>query len=219
MFILWKTPNFIRSFLLDFRDSFDIKVIYKLDRMKISKSQRNNLIFLGVIALLIIPQTRKPIQVFLNKGLALFGPSIESEDNRTTIAFEDWKLQDLDRKVVNFKDLENKVIFLNFWATWCPPCIAEMGGIHDLYNDYKDDVVFLLVSNEKKEIVKKFIEKKGYTFNSYLSLSSYPQNFNISSIPRTFLISKNGDIVIDKSGAANWNSDKVRAQVEVLISE
>jgi len=187
--------------------------------MKISKSHRNNLIFLVVIALLIIPQTRKPIQVFLNKGLALFGPSIESENNRTTIALEDWQLQDLDGKVVNFKDLENKVIFLNFWATWCPPCIAEMGGIHELYNDYKDDVVFLLVSSEKKQIVQKFIEKKGYMFNSYSPLTNYPKDFDISSIPRTFLISKKGDIVIDKSGAANWNSSKVRAQIEVLISE
>jgi thiol-disulfide isomerase/thioredoxin len=187
--------------------------------MKISKSQRSNIIFLIVITLLIIPQTRKPIQVFLNKGLALFGPSIESENNRTTIAFEDWQLQDLEGKVINFKDLENKVIFLNFWATWCPPCIAEMGSIYELYNDYKDDVVFLLVSSEKKQIVNKFMEKKGYMFNSYSPLTSYPKDFNISSIPRTFLISKKGDIVIDKSGAANWNSDKVRIQIEVLISE
>jgi thiol-disulfide isomerase/thioredoxin len=205
--------------LLDFGCSFDIEAIYKLDRMKISKSQRNNLLFLVVIALLIIPQTRKPIQVFLNKGLALFGPSIESDNNRTTIVFEDWQLQDLEGKVVNFKDLENKVIFLNFWATWCPPCIAEMGSIHELYNDYKDEVVFLLVSSEKKQIVQKFMEKKGYMFNSYSPLSSYPQDFNISSIPRTFLISKKGEIVIDKSGAANWNSNKVRDKIKELLAQ
>ncbi len=187
--------------------------------MKISKSQRNNLLFLGVIAVLIIPQTRKPIQVFLNKGLALFGPSIESENNRTTITFEDWQIQDLEGKVANFKDLENKVIFLNFWATWCPPCIAEMGSIQELYNDYKEDVIFLLVSSEKKQIVEKFLKKKGYMFNTYSPLSSYPKDFNISSIPRTFLISKKGDIVIDKSGAANWNSDNVRNQIKELLTQ
>jgi thiol-disulfide isomerase/thioredoxin len=187
--------------------------------MKISKSPRSNIIFVIVIALLIIPQTRKPIQVFLNKGLALFAPSIENENNRATITFEDWQLQDLEGKVVNFKDLESKVIFLNFWATWCPPCIAEMGSIQELYNDYKDDVVFLLVSSEKKQIVQKFMEKKGYIFNSFSPLTNSPKDFDVSSIPRTFLISKKGDIVIDKSGAANWNSSKVRAQIVVLISE
>jgi thiol-disulfide isomerase/thioredoxin len=187
--------------------------------MKISKSQRSNLIFLIVIALLIIPQTRKPIQVFLNKGLALFGPSIERESNRTTIAFEDWKLKDLEGNLVNFKDIENKVIFLNFWATWCPPCIAEMGSIQELYNDYKDEVVFLLVSSEKPQVVQRFFKKKGYNLNSYSPLSSYPKDFNINSIPRTFLINKKGEIVIDKRGAANWNSNKVRTQIKELLTQ
>lgn len=187
--------------------------------MKISKSQRNNLIFLVVIALLIIPQTRKPIQVFLNKGLALFSPSIENETNRASITFEDWQLQDLNGSVINFKDLENKVIFINFWATWCPPCIAEMGGIQELYSDYKDEVVFILVSSEKTQIVQNFIEKKGYIFNSYTPLTDYPKGINIRSIPRTFLINKKGEIVIDKTGAANWNSSKVRTQIKELLAQ
>jgi len=94
--------------------------------MKLSKSKRNNIFFLVVIALLIIPQTRKPIQVVLHKGLALFGPSIESERNRKLITYQDWQLEDIGGNTINFKDLKGKVVFLNFWATWCPPCIAEM---------------------------------------------------------------------------------------------
>ena len=187
--------------------------------MKKTKFKTSNIFFLVVIVLLIIPQTRQPIQVFLNKGLALFSPSIESETNRTSINFEDWQLKDLKGKVINFKDLENKVIFLNFWATWCPPCIAEMDGIQELYNDYKDDAVFLLISSEDISIVQNFIKKKGYSLNSYVPLADYPSNFNIRSIPRTFLINKKGEIVIDKSGAANWNSNKVRTKLEELISQ
>ena len=143
--------------------------------------------------------------------------SIEEETNRESITFEDWELKDLDGNILNFNDLENRVVFLNFWATWCPPCIAELPSIQELYEDYKDKVAFVLISSEKQEVVKSFKEKKGYNLNGFTPLSAYPNQFNIRSIPRTFLINKKGEIVIDKSGAANWNSETVRQQIDELI--
>ncbi|WP_412984531.1 TlpA family protein disulfide reductase [Pontimicrobium sp. IMCC45349] len=187
--------------------------------MKINKSQRSNIIFLVIIVLLIIPQTRKPIQIVLHKGLALFSPSVESVENRETIKFEDWKLQDINGNIINFKDLEGKVTLLNFWATWCPPCVAELPYIKDLNADYKDKIEIILVSNESANKVQSFLKAKGFELNSYMPLSEYPNAFDISSIPRTFLIGKNGAIAIDKTGAANWNSDAVRQQIEVLLKE
>jgi thiol-disulfide isomerase/thioredoxin len=185
--------------------------------MKLRKPKLKDLIFLSIIALLIIPQTRKPIQVLLHQGFAKFGPSIVEEANRKSISFAEWERKDLDGKSLNFKDLENKVIFLNFWATWCPPCIAELPSIQDLYSDYKGKIAFVLISSEKLQVVKSFKNKKGYKLNSYLPLSAYPNDFNIRSIPRTFLISKTAEVVIDKSGAANWNSNSVRKQIDALI--
>ncbi len=185
--------------------------------MKLRKPKRSDLILLVIIAVLIIPQTRKPIQVILHKGLALFGPSIENESNRTVVSFQDWLLEDLQGNLISFSELKNKVVFLNFWATWCPPCIAEMQSIQDLHDSYKDNVVFLLISNENPEVVRAFKNKKGYTLNSFKPLTENPESFNIRSIPRTFLINKKGEIVIDKGGAANWNSDKVRNQLDELL--
>ena len=185
--------------------------------MKLRKPKTRDLIFFAVIALLIIPQTRLPIQVLLHKGLAIFGPSIEEETNRESIVFENWELKDLEGNNLNFKDLENRVVFLNFWATWCPPCIAELPSIQGLQDDYKDKIAFVLISSENPEVVKSFKEKKGYNLNSFTPLSAYPNYFNIRSIPRTFLIDKNGKIVIDKSGAANWNSETVRQQIDELL--
>jgi thiol-disulfide isomerase/thioredoxin len=187
--------------------------------MKISKSQIKNLIFLVAVALLIIPQTRKPIQVFLNKGLALFSPSVIDYEDRKILDTYDWKLEDLEGKAFNFTSTKNKVVLINFWATWCAPCIAEMPSLEKLHNDYKDKIVFLFVSNEGSEKVSKFITKKGYTFDVYKPLTQYPETFNVSSIPRTFLIDKEGNIIIDKTGASNWNSKKVRTVIDQLISE
>ena len=83
--------------------------------MKISKKQRNNIIFLGLIVLLLIPQTRKPIQVFLNKGLALFGPSIENENNREVITDYNWNLKEINSvETTSFNSEKQNVIIINF---------------------------------------------------------------------------------------------------------
>ncbi|HMC00190.1 MAG TPA: TlpA disulfide reductase family protein [Flavobacteriaceae bacterium] len=185
--------------------------------MVISKSRRNNIIFLIVIALLLIPQTRHPIQIVLHKGLALFSPSVINENESEVLNDFDWKLRDISGTKINLKDYKGQVIFLNLWATWCPPCIAEMPSVQALYNDYNDKIVFFLVTDEETEIIEKFLEKNGYDFNIQQPLSESPELLKSSSIPRTFLIDKEGNILINKSGAANWNSEKVRNTIDDLI--
>ena len=108
---------------------------------------------------------------------------------------------------------------MNFWATWCPPCIAEMPSIQALYNDYNENVVFLFVTNDDFEIVNKFKTKKGFNFKVYQPINEVPENLMTRSIPRTFIINKAGEIVVDESGAVDWNSQKVRQQFDQLLSE
>ncbi|WP_040279902.1 TlpA family protein disulfide reductase [Psychroserpens damuponensis] len=184
-------------------------------RFKIS-----NIIFIVIIALLIIPQTRQPIQVFLQKGIAMFvKPSVIDTSERLKLTSYNWSLKDLEGETFDFSSAEGKVIVINFWATWCPPCIAEMPSLDQLYQHYKsnDDVVFLFVSNEDTELINNFITNKSYSFNAYQSLTNYPQEFDVTSIPRTYVISKKGEIVIDKSGAADWNSDTVISTIDELL--
>ncbi|MGB5418505.1 TlpA family protein disulfide reductase [Algibacter sp.] len=130
-----------------------------------------------------------------------------------------WGLKNKEGDVFNFKSTKGKVVLLNFWATWCPPCIAEMPSMQDLYTDYKDKIEFVFVSNEDFTVINKFMAKNGYDFQVYNPVTQYPENFDISSIPRTFLIGKSGNIVIDKTGAANWNGDSVRETIETLIKK
>jgi thiol-disulfide isomerase/thioredoxin len=185
--------------------------------MKITKSQRNNILFLIILSLLIIPQTRQPIQVFLQKGLALFSPSKIDVDEQKTLSSYQWKLKDLDGHVVDFEEAKGKVVLINFWATWCPPCIAEMPSMQKLYDDYKEKVVFVFVSNESQETLQNFLNENHYNFKVYNKMSKDPETFDVSSIPRTFLIDRKGTIIIDKSGAANWNSESVRNTLDSLL--
>lgn len=185
--------------------------------MRNKKINLKNILFLVFIVLLIIPQTRKTIQVVVHKGFAQFSPSIKSIDDIEALSSYNWKLQDTKGNILNFEDTKHSVIIVNFWATWCPPCIAEMPSMEALYNDYKEKIEFVFVSNEDKETIYKFLLNKGHSFPVYSPISKAPETFNVRSIPRTFLIDRNGNIIIDKSGAANWNSETVRTTIDELI--
>ena len=110
-------------------------------------------------------------------------------------------------------------MLINFWATWCPPCIAEMPSLQTLYNDYNEKVVFLFVTHDDFEAVEKFKIQREFNFEVFNPITEIPSELKTSSIPRTFVINKNGEIVIDESGAVNWNSDKVRKQLNNLLLE
>jgi len=180
----------------------------------------SSIIFIVVIVLMIIPQTRQPIQIFLQKGIVMVvKPSVIDASERLKLSNYDWKLQDINGEVFDFSSAEGKVIVINFWATWCPPCIAEMPSLDKLSQHYEanDNVVFLFVSNEDIAVIDDFITNKAYSFNAYQPLTYNPKAFNVSSIPRTLIISKQGEIVIDNSGAADWNSDRVKATINELL--
>ncbi len=205
---------------LSFKLSLQQGIVTKISifiTMKISKNQRNNIIFLVIILLIIIPQTRQPIQVFLQKGLAMFSPSVIDEEDRVVLTDYDWQLVDENGITYNFNDAKGRVVFINFWATWCPPCIAEMPSMEKLYQDYKEDVDFLFVSNETQEVISKFKKKHDYEFRVHASVTPNPVQLETSSIPRTFVLDRDGNIVIDKTGAADWNSKTVRRLLDDLL--
>lgn len=187
--------------------------------MKTPKLKISNILFFIVIVLLIVPQTRQPIQIFLHKGLALFGPSIVDESKREKLIDYNWQLLSDSGEIYDFNDAKEKVVVINFWATWCPPCIAEMPSLEELYNSYKNDVVFLFISNEEPKVIQNFIKKNKYSFQFHTPKTTNPKLFQISSIPRTFIIDKAGNIVVDKTGAANWNSDGVKMQLDLLLKD
>lgn len=186
---------------------------------KKSSGKGFNIILLVVLVLLIIPQTRQPIQVGLHRVIGLFGPSFKSVEKAQTISDYNWTLQSESGELFNFNDAKEKVIVINFWATWCPPCIAEMPSLEKLYQAYQDEVVFLFVSNDDLDKLQKFKEKHNYQFPVYKAVTKLPSEFDINSIPRTFVIDKSGKIVVDKTGAANWFSDGFKEKLELLLKE
>jgi len=187
--------------------------------MKINKNQLSNIGILLFLIVFIFTPVGTTIKIWVNKAIA-FNPSVISEEKRETLTDYNWVIKDLVNNTnYSLNTAKGEVILINFWATWCPPCIAEMPDLQELYNDYGDKVTFLFVTNEDRETVSSFFTKRGYNLPAYQALSKAPEQLYSRSIPATYLINKQSEIVINKTGTASWNSKKVRDQIDQLLSE
>lgn len=130
--------------------------------------------------------------------------SITKEDNDGKVKATNFILKDQYGNEHNLSEYEGKVIFLNFWATWCPPCRGEMPDIEDIYNEYgknEDEVVIIglaspnLGKEGSEEDIIKFLEENNYTFPVVLDLGGeMAYKYEISAFPTTFIIDKEGYI-------------------------
>ncbi|WP_317167419.1 TlpA family protein disulfide reductase [Winogradskyella vidalii] len=192
----------------------------KTTKDKTTKNRIYNVLAILMIILFVIPQTREPIQVLFHKGFSYINTStLIDKVERKTVSNLNWDLVSDKGERLDFNAIKGKVVLINFWATWCPPCIAEMPSLQELYTDYGDEVVFLFVTNDDFEKVEQFKSKNGFNFEVFNPLSQPPSELSVHSIPRTFIINKKGEIVVDESGAVDWNSAKVRSQLDALLSE
>ena len=140
----------------------------------------------------------------------------------STMAGAGFKMVDLQGNQVNFESLKGKVVFLNIWATWCPPCIAEMPNIQRLYDKVASDkIAFVMLSVDEggMEKAKKFIDKKNYSFPVYMPASNFPQEFYSNAIPTTFIISPDGKIVAKQEGMADYDTPEVVAFLQQLAAK
>ena len=188
--------------------------------MKITKEQIGNIIWIVAILLILFTPVGFHVRVWANKAIAaIVSPSTVEESERSVLEDYTWNWVDLEGKPANLQSKKGKVIVINVWATWCPPCVAELPGLATLYADYKDKVEFAFVANDDQEKVLTFLEKKGYDLPVYFQVSAAPKALESGSIPVTYIIDKKGDVVVDKTGAANWNSDKVRNLLDQLLAQ
>ena len=127
--------------------------------------------------------------IFLMISLVSFSNSAKAPD---------FNLKDQYGVTHSLENYKGKVIFLNFWATWCPPCKKEMPDVESIYKEYgenKKDVVILGINSEKENEVKKFLKDKGYTFPTLIDENSeVMRKYFIQAFPTSFVIDKEGNV-------------------------
>jgi thiol-disulfide isomerase/thioredoxin len=128
-----------------------------------------------------------------------------------------WIVHDLNDAPVPFAQFQGKAIFLNIWATWCPPCVAELPSISRLAADPRlKEVAFVCVAiDDAPATVREFVKGKDWPM-TILHATSLPAVFSTEGIPATFLINPDGRIVAAKVGGADWDDPPVVALLEKL---
>ncbi len=185
------------------------------------KKHWKNILFFGFLIYMFTP-AGMPVRALLIKGMSYITSRVETleidKEDRMSLQDWDWKLMDAQGEEVSLSNYKGKVILINNWATWCPPCIAEMPSLQRLYNQYGKQVVFLFVAHDKPEKVEAFLKKNKMDIPVYFMLNNPPSQISSNSIPTTFIINKNGEIVVRKTGAADWNSGQVHRILEKFLN-
>ncbi len=184
--------------------------------MKIKrKTVLNILLFAFVLSFFFTPLGHFG-KVFLNRLFAS-SPDIINEDNREKIPSYNWKLKDADWDFFDFGQSKGNVVFINFWASWKLPSEAEFNGIQKLYDEYGDRVDFYMITNEERQPVEEFMRLKNFTFPITYQIIGEPAPLDILEPPGSYIIDKNGYIVVKESDIADWDSKKVRELLNGLI--
>lgn len=158
-------------------------------------------------------------QVFLKTGV--MNASELNEESYEKADF-DFKVKDANGDVLDVKTLKGQTIFINVWATWCPPCVAEMPGINKLREQFKNDpnVHFLMISEDRDmQTAIDWVEKKGFDLPIHKTLTPLPDVYETGYVPSTFVISPAGEIVVRHTGLANYNTRKFRKLLSKLSDE
>lgn len=118
----------------------------------------------------------------------------------------EFELRTLDGRLVTLADYRGKTLMVNFWATWCPPCRAEMPDMEQVYQEAKDTGFVVLAINiqEANQPIQQFVDKYGLTFPILLDVSGeVSQRYGVQSLPTSFFIDPEGRISSFNSGALN----------------
>jgi thiol-disulfide isomerase/thioredoxin len=132
------------------------------------------------------------------------------------ISFDKVNLTDLENNPISMGQYKGKTIFINFWATWCKPCIAEMPSIQNAQDVLRNEgVVFLLASNESIEEINSFRNAHNYNFN-YTRIDN-SEELNIQGLPTTFIFDQKGQLVFSEMGARKWDEkDNIDMVLKIL---
>jgi peroxiredoxin len=134
----------------------------------------------------------------------------------------DFALKDLSGNEMRLKDFRGKVIFLNFWTTWCPACLVEMPSMEKLYREFKNkDFVILAVDmQEDSETVRKFKARFKLSFPILLDTDGVvAAYYGVRGIPATYFVDREGNLYAAAMGARDWAGEDARQLVRNLLNK
>jgi len=156
--------------------------------------------------------------LFILLVITLASCSSEKKDGQFDVVASQIMLTDLGGNEVDLNNLKGKTIFINFWATWCRPCIQEMPSIAALQTQLAGkNIEFFFASDEEVEKIEKFIENRK--LNSNFVRVENPESLGIDALPTTFIFNGKGELVFSEVGYRKWDEPATVEMVSKLINQ
>jgi len=127
-------------------------------------------------------------------------------------------LYTLDGRPTTLERYQGKVMLVNLWASWCPPCLAEMPGLQALYQKADTTkVAFVLISlDENPNRARALLKRRGYTMPVFFPAAPLPAPFDVATIPATFILTPDGRVADHHEGMADYDTPEFKAALEKL---
>ena len=156
---------------------------------------------------------------FLNSSIS---EPKETQNNSTKISYAGFMLRNEDGNITDISAFQNKVVFINFWASWCPPCRAEFPSVQKMYDHYKNnpDMVFLTVTlDDNTALGKSYLKEKGFTVPFLTPAGNIPDVLYSGSLPTTVVLDRKGEIRLHHKGLADYSKDSFYKQIDELLQQ
>lgn len=188
-----------------------------------SSNISNAFFIVFILAMIFIPEVKAwTIQGLMKVGLFQADvPEINSETSANFRIPPGVIFTNADGENIDLAAQKNKVIFINFWATWCPPCIAEMPSINELYQTFKDDKNVLFVMADMDDNFPKaeaFMKKKQLALPVYSAVNALPEEMYTGTLPTTVIIDQSGSMVFHHEGTADYSNPKIKEFIQKLLA-
>jgi thiol-disulfide isomerase/thioredoxin len=195
------------------------------------RKNRGEIIFLSAFALVMGTDLRLPVLSTVQRGLLASGlwrapppaspaasPPVQLASLRTADYPHPLPLLTLDGRPANLRQFRGKAVLVNLWASWCPPCLAEMPGLQALYQKVDTSkVAFVLISlDANPNKARALLKKKGYTMPVFFPAAPLPAPFDSPSIPSTVILTPSGRLADRHDGMADYDTPEFKAALEKL---
>jgi thiol-disulfide isomerase/thioredoxin len=180
----------------------------------------SNVLFIGVLLLLIFSPGAKAWFLKQLLSVGLFKTEIKKEAANAKSPAINFSFQDENGNIISSNELKGKVVFINFWATWCPPCRAEMPSLNKLYNQFNGDnrIVFLFLNEDDNiDKAKAFLKNNNYSFPIVRRAGNITNEVFSGTLPTTVILSKEGKIIMKHEGIASYNNSSFIEELKSLL--